>query len=100
MTRFTYSHPAVFFASSPFDRSGRMDYVRELMRYLQVHCYGKCLNNRALGRHRLPGEAGHSCALQIHSRLRELAHAGLRYGEVLRSADRWIGAGLSWRAEY
>jgi Glycosyltransferase family 10 (fucosyltransferase) C-term/Fucosyltransferase, N-terminal len=44
----TESAPAVFLASGPWDRSGRLDYVRELMRYLQVHSYGKCLNNRAL----------------------------------------------------
>lgn len=44
----TESAPAVFIASSLWDRSGRLDYVRELMRYLPVDCYGKCLNNRAL----------------------------------------------------
>jgi hypothetical protein len=44
----TESAPAVFFASSSWDRSGRLDYVRELMRHLEVHSFGKCLNNRVL----------------------------------------------------
>ena len=40
--------PAVFVASNIWDRSGRFDYVRELMRYLPVDSYGKCLNNRTV----------------------------------------------------
>lgn len=44
----TKAAPAVFMASSLWDRSGRLDYVRELMHYLPVDSYGKCLNNRKL----------------------------------------------------
>jgi hypothetical protein len=40
--------PAVYFASNPRDRSGRQEYARALMRYLQVDSYGRCLNNRRL----------------------------------------------------
>jgi Glycosyltransferase family 10 (fucosyltransferase) C-term/Fucosyltransferase, N-terminal len=39
---------AVFIASNPRDRSGRSDYVRELMKHLPVDSYGQCLNNRTL----------------------------------------------------
>jgi hypothetical protein len=37
---------AVFFASNCRDRSGRQEYVRELMRHLRVDSYGRCLRNR------------------------------------------------------
>ncbi|MCP4404616.1 MAG: alpha-1,3-fucosyltransferase [bacterium] len=37
-----------FFASNYDERSGRTRYVAELMKYLDVHCYGKCLRNRRL----------------------------------------------------
>lgn len=39
--------PAVFIASGRVDRSGRTDYVRELMRHIAVDSYGRCLNNRS-----------------------------------------------------
>lgn len=39
---------AVFFASGRSDRSGRIAYVRELMRYIDVHSYGRQLRNRWL----------------------------------------------------
>ena len=38
----------VFFASNYNERSGRTRYVVELMRYLDVHSYGKCLRNNQL----------------------------------------------------
>lgn len=40
--------PAVYFQSSPFNRSGRIEYVAELMQHLQVDSYGKVLQNRQL----------------------------------------------------
>jgi hypothetical protein len=40
--------PAVYISSSSFDRSGRTEYVRELMRHLPVDSFGSSLNNRAL----------------------------------------------------
>jgi hypothetical protein len=36
------------FISSGLNASGRVDYLRELMRYLDVHSYGNTLNNRSL----------------------------------------------------
>lgn len=33
------------FVSSPFDRSGRRKYITELMRYLEIHSYGRDLRN-------------------------------------------------------
>lgn len=36
------------FISSQLNASGRVDYLRELMRYLEVHSYGKILNNRGV----------------------------------------------------
>jgi hypothetical protein len=44
----TATAPAVYFASNAADRSGRMDYVRELMRHLDVDSYGACLKNKEL----------------------------------------------------
>ncbi len=44
----TEAAPAVFFASNANERSGRTEYVRELMRHLPVDSYGRCLQNRAL----------------------------------------------------
>jgi len=38
--------PAVYIASNWRDRSGRTEYVRELMRHMPVDSYGKCLQNR------------------------------------------------------
>ncbi len=44
----TEAAPAVFFASNANERSGRTEYVRELMRHLPVDSYGRCLRNRVL----------------------------------------------------
>jgi hypothetical protein len=41
-------HLVTFFASNYDERSGRTKYVAELMKYLDVHCYGRCLRNRQL----------------------------------------------------
>jgi hypothetical protein len=34
------------FVSSPYDKSGRREYATELMQFLNIHSYGKFLNNR------------------------------------------------------
>jgi len=39
--------PAVYITSSSVDRSGRTEYVRELMRHLPVDSFGQSLNNRS-----------------------------------------------------
>lgn len=39
-------HFAAAFISSAYDRSGRAEYLSELMKYMPVHSYGKLLNNR------------------------------------------------------
>src|SRR6185437_7655958 len=39
---------AVYMASNPADRSGRTEYVRELMRHIPIDSYGRCLQNRTL----------------------------------------------------
>jgi hypothetical protein len=44
----TADAPVVCFVSNPDDKWGRVSYIRELMRYLPVHSYGKCLKNRTL----------------------------------------------------
>jgi hypothetical protein len=49
----TAESPAVYFASNPFDRCGRTRYVQQLMEYLPVDSYGKCLNNS-----KLPDDSG------------------------------------------
>lgn len=36
------------FISSNFDKSNRLKYLKELMTYLEVHSYGKVMNNRPL----------------------------------------------------
>ncbi len=36
------------FISSSFDASGRLGYAKALMQHLDVHCYGKFLNNRVI----------------------------------------------------
>jgi alpha-1,3-fucosyltransferase 10 len=56
---------AVYFASNMRDRSGRMDYVRELMRHMAVDSYGKCLQNR-----RLPVDDGRASKLATLARYR------------------------------
>ena len=46
-------HPerlAVLLVSSPHNKSGRLDYARELMRHLDVHSYGRQLSNRVFPR--------------------------------------------------
>ena len=44
----TEAAPVVYIASNPRDRSGRDDYVRELMRHVAVDSYGRRLNNRTI----------------------------------------------------
>jgi hypothetical protein len=39
---------ASLFISSGLNRSGRMEYAEELMRYMDVHSYGKVLRNRQI----------------------------------------------------
>jgi len=57
---------AVYFASNPRAHSNRDGYVRQLMRYLKVDCFGKCLQNR-----RLPGkDRGRESKLGTISRYR------------------------------
>jgi hypothetical protein len=52
--------PAVYFASNCRDRSGRQEYVRELMRHLRVDSYGRCLQNREL-----PLDRGRETKLEV-----------------------------------
>lgn len=56
---------AVYIASSSVDRSGRTDYVRELMRHMEVDSYGRCLNNRSL-----PDDRGRATKLDTLARYR------------------------------
>jgi hypothetical protein len=44
----TAAAPAVYFASNARDRSGRTTYVSQLMRYISVDSYGRCLQNSRL----------------------------------------------------
>jgi len=44
----TEAAPVVYIASNPRDRSGRDDYVRELMQRVAVDSYGRRLNNRTM----------------------------------------------------
>jgi hypothetical protein len=39
---------AVYMASNRSDRSGRTEYVREMMRHMLIDSYGRCLQNRTL----------------------------------------------------
>jgi hypothetical protein len=55
----TTDAPAVYFASNPLDRSGRGQYVAELLRHLRVDSYGHCLRNR-----HLPHDLGRTTKLQ------------------------------------
>lgn len=59
------SAPAVYMASNAWDRSGRRQYIRELMEYLPVDSYGKCFNNRPLVE-----DKGAATRLDIYSRYR------------------------------
>ncbi|MHA1189627.1 MAG: glycosyltransferase family 10 domain-containing protein [Alphaproteobacteria bacterium] len=47
---------AVLFQSAPYDRSGRNGYAGELMAHMDVHSYGKFLNNRQIGTEDRGGE--------------------------------------------
>jgi len=44
----TEEAPAVYFARNLRDRSGRNGYVKELMQYIRVDSYGRCLRNKEL----------------------------------------------------
>jgi hypothetical protein len=57
--------PAVFFSSNLRERSGRTQYVRELMRHIQVDCYGRAFPNRQLA-----GDRGRESKLVTLSRYR------------------------------
>lgn len=57
--------PAVYFASNARDRSGRGQYVAELMQHLQVDSYGRCLCNQTL-----PDDAGRTTKLETIARYR------------------------------
>jgi len=57
--------PAVYFASNNFDKWGRWEYVRELMRDLAVDSYGKSLRNQ-----RLREDRGSETKLQAIARYR------------------------------
>ena len=57
--------PAVYMVSSRIDRSGRTDYVRELMRHLPVDSYGRSLHNRSL-----PTDEGPKTKLETIARYR------------------------------
>jgi hypothetical protein len=59
----TAESPAVYFASNPFDKCRRTFYVRQLMKYLPVDSYGKCLNNR-----QLPDDSGWKSKLDTIAR--------------------------------
>lgn len=54
---------AVFLASSTVDRSGRTEYVRELMEHMTVASYGRVLRNRAL-----PLDEGRATKLKVIAR--------------------------------
>src|SRR5262249_7991880 len=60
----TEAAPAVFFQSSPLDRSGRLALARGLMQHLRVDSYGKLLNNRQLA----GGDAGRDSKLATIAR--------------------------------
>jgi hypothetical protein len=51
---------AVLLISSRIDRSGRLPYATELMRYLDVHSYGRTLRNRTL-----PHDVGRASKLEL-----------------------------------
>jgi hypothetical protein len=59
----TESVPAVYVASNSWDRSGRLKYIRELMRHLPIDSYGKSLNNKPI-----PEDRGRETTLEIYSR--------------------------------
>jgi hypothetical protein len=55
--------PAVYFASGAFDRSGRNRYVEELLHYLPIDSYGRCLHNKTL-----PHDNGRATKLETIAR--------------------------------
>lgn len=57
--------PAVYLASSPFDRSGRTMLACELMRHIAIDSWGRQLNNR-----RLVADQGRSTKLALIARYR------------------------------
>ncbi|MGO8736562.1 MAG: glycosyltransferase family 10 domain-containing protein [Terriglobia bacterium] len=61
----TEAAEAAFFSSNLQERSGRTEYVRELMRHLKVDCYGRAFHNRELGEDR-----GRESKLETLSRYR------------------------------
>jgi hypothetical protein len=54
-------NPATMFISSGVNRSGRLEYATELMRYLNIHSYGQVLNNRPIP----PPDRGRPTKLEI-----------------------------------
>jgi hypothetical protein len=52
---------ATMFISSGVNRSGRIEYATELMRYLDIHSYGQALNNRSIP----PPDRGRPTKLEI-----------------------------------
>jgi hypothetical protein len=44
----TATAPVAMFQSSPLDHSGRIGFAAEMMQYIEVHSYGRTLNNRTL----------------------------------------------------
>lgn len=61
----TAEAPAVYFASNAYDRSGRLQYVEELMRFLPIDSFGKSLKNREL-----PDDRGRETKLATIGRYR------------------------------
>jgi hypothetical protein len=61
----TEAAEAVHFCSNPQEKSGRTEYVRELMRYLKVDCYGRAFHNRELA-----GDCGRESKLETLARYR------------------------------
>ncbi len=51
---------ALLFVSSPHNKSGRFEFVSELMRHMPVHSYGKQLNNRVL-----ENDLGHASKIEL-----------------------------------
>ncbi len=45
----TAAAPCAFFQSAKLDRCGRNRYAADLMRHMDIHSYGKFLNNREIG---------------------------------------------------
>eukprot|EP00761_Pharyngomonas_kirbyi_P012338 gb/GECH01012365.1/.p1 GENE.gb/GECH01012365.1/~~gb/GECH01012365.1/.p1 ORF type:complete len:439 (+),score=90.72 gb/GECH01012365.1/:1-1317(+) len=42
----TASAPVAMFISNCRSKNGRMDYIRELMKYVPIHSYGRCMKNK------------------------------------------------------